>query len=184
MRATPTRPALDSAGIARWALHSAPAEAMVYPAGRQRSAMEYAIESVEQLARLWTEIYDPEGKPDWSGILPYYAEDILFRDSVQELRGKAEFKAMTERLAARSGSLAMEIRHAAREGNVIFLEWVMTLSFDKYPESSVYGASRVTLDASGRIAEQRDYYDLWGDIFDNIPRFGPAYRRFMRRKFG
>lgn len=35
-----------------------------------------------------------------------------------------------------------------------------------------------------KVEEQRDYYDLWGDIFDNIPRFGKAYRRFMKRKFG
>ena len=27
-------------------------------------------------------------------------------------------------------------------------------------------------------------YDLWGDIFDNIPRFGKAYRKFLIRKFG
>lgn len=146
--------------------------------------MEYAITSAEQLKDLWTDIYDPEGKPDWSGILPYYDDDILFRDAVQEIRGKAEFTAMTRRLIERSGSLAMEVRNAVREGNLIFLEWVMTLSFNKYPRSSVYGASRVTLNDAGKIVEQRDYYDLWGDIFDNIPRFGPAYRRFMRRKFG
>jgi len=48
----------------------------------------------------------------------------------------------------------------------------------------MYGSSRVTLNDDGKIIEQRDYYDLWGDIFDNIPRFGKAYRRFMRRKFG
>jgi len=146
--------------------------------------MEYAITSAEQLKELWTDIYDPDGKPDWSGILPYYDDDILFRDAVQEIRGKAEFTAMTRRLIERSGSLAMEVKNAVREGNVIFLEWVMTLSFNKYPRSSVYGASRVTLNDAGKIVEQRDYYDLWGDIFDNIPRFGPAYRRFMRRKFG
>ena len=146
--------------------------------------MEHAITSMEQLKGLWTEIYDPEGKPDWSHILPYYDEDILFRDAVQEIRGKAEFAAMTERLVARAGSLSMEVTHTAREGNVLFLEWVMTLSYNKYPKSSIYGASRLTLNEAGRIAEQRDYYDLWGDIFDNIPRFGPAYRRFMRRKFG
>ena len=146
--------------------------------------MDYAITSMEQLTKLWTEIYDPEGKPDWSGILPYYDEGIVFRDTVQEIRGKAEFAAMTERLVARAGSLSMEVTHTAREGNVLFLEWVMTLSFNKYPRSSIYGASRLTLNEAGKIAEQRDYYDLWGDIFDNIPRFGPAYRRFMRRKFG
>ena len=45
--------------------------------------MEYAITSAEQLKELWTDIYDPDGKPDWSGILPYYDDDILFRDAVQ-----------------------------------------------------------------------------------------------------
>jgi hypothetical protein len=146
--------------------------------------MDHVITSTEQLEKLWTDIYTPEGKPDWSHILPYYDDDILFRDSVQEIRGKQAFAAMTERLIERSGSLAMAVRHTARNGNVIFLEWVMTLTFNKYPSSSIYGASRVTLNDLGKIIEQRDYYDLWGDIFDNIPRFGPLYRRFMRKKFG
>jgi len=146
--------------------------------------MEYAITSQEQLQDLWTNIYNTEGKPDWSHILPYYDEDIYFRDSIQEIHGKKEFAAMTERLIKRSGSLKMEIKNTARNENVIFLEWIMTLSFKKYPNSSIYGSSRVTLNDAGKIIEQRDYYDLWGDIFDNIPRFGPAYRKFMHKKFG
>jgi hypothetical protein len=78
----------------------------------------------------------------------------------------------------------MEIKNTARNENVIFLEWIMTLSFKKYPNSSIYGSSRITLNNAGKIIEQRDYYDLWGDIFDNIPRFGPLYRKFMHKKFG
>jgi hypothetical protein len=146
--------------------------------------MENVITSQEQLQDLWSQTYNTEGKPDWSHILPYYDEDIHFRDSIQEIRGKREFAAMTERLAKRSGSLKMEIKNSARNENVIFLEWIMTLSFKKYPNSSIYGCSRVTLNDAGKIIEQRDYYDLWGDIFDNIPRFGPLYRRFMHKKFG
>ena len=146
--------------------------------------MENAITSQEQLADLWTNIYNTEGKPDWSHILPYYDEDIYFRDSIQKIHGKKEFTAMTERLIRRSGSLKMEIKNTARNENVIFLEWIMTLSFKKYPNSSIYGSSRVTLNDAGKIIEQRDYYDLWGDIFDNIPRFAPLYRKFMHKKFG
>jgi limonene-1,2-epoxide hydrolase len=146
--------------------------------------MEHTIQSKEQLKDLWTNIYNTEGKPDWSHILPYYHEDILFRDSVQIIHGIEEFKAMTERLIARSNDLKMEINHTAQNENTIFLEWEMTLSFKKYPNSSIYGSSRVTLDENGKIIEQRDYYDLWGDIFDNIPRFGKAYRKFMHKKFG
>jgi hypothetical protein len=60
----------------------------------------------------------------------------------------------------------------------------MTIKFKRNPSSVLFGTSRVTLNEKGMIIEQRDYYDLWGDIFDNIPRFGKAYRRFMKRKFG
>ena len=133
---------------------------------------------------LWSKTYNTAGKPDWSHILPYYDNNIYFRDSIQEIRGIEEFTAMTERLTKRSKDLKMKIVNAVMEENIIFMEWEMTLSFKKYPSSLLYGSSRLTLNNEGRITEQRDYYDLWGDIFDNIPRFGKAYRRFMKKKFG
>jgi len=133
---------------------------------------------------LLSKTYNTDGKPDWSHILPYYDDNILFRDSIQKIRGIEEFKAMTERLTKRSKDLKMNIINAVMEENIIFLEWEMTLSFKKYPSSVLYGSSRLTLNKEGKITEQRDYYDLWGDIFDNIPRFGKAYRKFMIKKFG
>ncbi|MBK7628816.1 MAG: nuclear transport factor 2 family protein [Bacteroidales bacterium] len=133
---------------------------------------------------LWSKTYSSEGKPDWSHILPYYDENIYFRDSIQEIRGIVEFTSMTERLTKRSKDLKMRIVNAVMENNVILMEWEMTLSFKKYPSSILYGSSRLTLNEEGKIAEQRDYYDLWGDIFDNIPRFGKAYRKFLIKKFG
>ena len=138
----------------------------------------------ELVLDLWTKTYNTEGKPDWSHILPYYDDNIYFRDSIQEIRGIEKFTAMTERLTRRSKDLKMNIVKAVMEANIIFIEWEMTLSFKKYPSSLLYGSSRLTLNGEGKIIEQRDYYDLWGDIFDNIPRFGKAYRRFMKRKFG
>ena len=138
----------------------------------------------EQILDLWSQTYNTEGKPDWSHILPYYDDNIYFRDSIQEIRGIKDFTAMTERLTKRSKDLKMNIVNAVMEENKIFIEWEMTLSFKKYPSSILYGSSRLTLNKEGKITEQRDYYDLWGDIFDNIPRFGKAYRKFMIRKFG
>lgn len=133
---------------------------------------------------LWSKTYNTEGQPDWSHILPYYDNDIYFRDTIQEIRGIEEFTAMTERLTKRSKDLKMNIVRAVMEDNMIFLEWEMTIKFKKNPSSVLYGTSRLTLNNEGKIIEQRDYYDLWGDIFDNIPRFGKAYRKFMKKKFG
>jgi len=138
----------------------------------------------ELVLELWSKTYNTEGKPDWSHILPYYDNDIYFRDTVQEIRGIEEFTAMTQRLTKRSKDLKMKIVNAVMEGNIILMEWEMTLSFKKYPSSVLYGSSRLKINSEGKITEQRDYYDLWGDIFDNIPRFGKAYRKFMKKKFG
>ncbi|MHC1733195.1 MAG: nuclear transport factor 2 family protein [Bacteroidales bacterium] len=138
----------------------------------------------ELVLELWSKTYNTEGQPDWSHILPYYDNDIYFRDTIQEIRGIEEFTAMTERLAQRSKDLKMNIVRAVMEENIIFLEWEMTIKFKKNPSSVLYGTSRLTLNDDGKITEQRDYYDLWGDIFDNIPRFGKAYRKFMKKKFG
>jgi limonene-1,2-epoxide hydrolase len=140
--------------------------------------------NAESIKGLWSKTYNTEGKPDWSHILPYYDDRIYFRDSIQELHGMEEFKAMTERLTDRSKDLTMKIIRTAQQEKDIFIEWEMTIKFKKNPNTVMYGSSRVTLNDEGKIIEQRDYYDLWGDIFDNIPRFGKAYRRFMRRKFG
>jgi limonene-1,2-epoxide hydrolase len=142
------------------------------------------IPDVELIRDLWSKTYNTEGKPDWSHILPYYHDEIYFRDSIQEIRGIDDFTAMTERLANRSKDLKMNIVRVSQQENVMFLEWEMTIAFRKNPSSILYGSSRLTFSEDGKIIEQRDYYDLWGDIFDNIPRFGKAYRRFMRRKFG
>ncbi|WP_371804697.1 nuclear transport factor 2 family protein [Candidatus Lokiarchaeum ossiferum] len=146
--------------------------------------MSLSIIDKEQLCELWTNIYNTDGKPDWSHIIPYYDEKIIFRDSIQTIHGIEEFKQMTERLVQRSKDLKMKIVNSVKEENIIFLEWEMNLSFGKYPNSTMYGSSRLTLNEAGKIIDQRDYYDLWGDIFDNIPKLAKRYRKFMRKKFG
>jgi len=143
-----------------------------------------AIRNLQQFVDLWSKTYNTEGKPDWSHILPYYDEDIYFRDSVQEIRGLEAFRRMTERLTARSSELEMGIVSAVMENRTILMEWEMTILFRKTRRSVVYGASRLTLSEEGKITEQRDYYDLWGDILDNIPGLCRLYRRFMARVFG
>jgi len=140
--------------------------------------------NAESLKELWSKTYNTEGKPDWSHILPYYDDNIYFRDSIQAIHGIEEFTAMTVRLTNRSKDLKMNIVNVVMQGSIAFIEWEMEIKFKKNPSSVLFGSSRLTLNDQGKIIEQRDYYDLWGDIFDNIPRFGKAYRKFMIKKFG
>ena len=41
--------------------------------------------NVELVKKLWSQTYNTEGKPDWSHIIPYYHENIVFQDSIQKI---------------------------------------------------------------------------------------------------
>ena len=126
--------------------------------------------------------------PSWPGFLCTSALEHTGTQfthvSIQRIEGKAEFVAMCRRLMKRCEKLQMDIHAVARNGNYIFMNWTMTMVFRKFPSTPMYGSTRLTLHEDGRIIEQRDYYDLWGDIFNGVPYFRKPYRSFMRRFFG
>lgn len=138
----------------------------------------------DRIRELWGKTYNSDGKPDWSHIFPYYHENIIFQDSIQKIDGKEEFLEMCNRLTDRCEQLTMDIYSLVVEGQVIFMEWKMVMIFKKSPSTPMYGCTKLTLGDDGRITHQRDYYDLWGDIFNGIQRFKPIYRNFMRKYFG
>jgi hypothetical protein len=140
--------------------------------------------NVDSVRELWSKTYNTNGKPDWSHIFPYYHPDIVFQDSIQRIEGKVAFEAMCDRLTKRCKELRMDIDVIVQDSNIIIMDWKMTMSFRKSPSTPIFGCTRLTLHEDGRILEQRDYYDLWGDIFNGIPGFGKAYRKFMHKFFG
>jgi limonene-1,2-epoxide hydrolase len=140
--------------------------------------------NVDTVIELWSKTYNAHGKPDWSHIYPYYHSNVVFQDSIQRVEGIEAFTALCERLTKRCESLRMDIHSIAQNSNIILMDWTMTMAFRKTPSTPMYGSTRLTLHEDGRIIAQRDYYDLWGDIFNGIPYFKGPYRSFMRRVFG
>jgi limonene-1,2-epoxide hydrolase len=138
----------------------------------------------EQFRELWSRTYNTEGKPDWSHIFPYYHDEIVFEDCIQRIEGIDEFRAMCARLAKRCQQLNMTIISVAMNPSEIFFEWKMVMMFNKYPPTPVFGCSKLTFAPDNRIIHQRDYFDMWGDIFNGIPYFRGPYRKFVRRHFG
>lgn len=138
----------------------------------------------ENVLLLWSRTYNTDGKPDWSHIFDYYHEDIVFHDSIQLIEGKEAFIALCNRLTNRCKQLQMDIESIFKKDNEIIFDWKMTMMFKKFPSTPIYGCTKLALHEDGRIIRQRDYYDLWGDIFNGIPWFKKPYRRFMYKKFG
>ncbi|MHB1154694.1 MAG: DUF2358 domain-containing protein [Eubacteriales bacterium] len=145
---------------------------------------ENRLLSIDEIKELWSKTYSEAGKPDWSHIFPFYNENIVFQDSIQRIEGKVKFEAMCNRLAKRCKSLKMDICNIIKTDNIVMMDWKMTMSFRFFPKKPIYGSTRLTFDNKGLITEQRDYYDLWGDIYDGIPIIKGIYRLFMRVFFG
>jgi limonene-1,2-epoxide hydrolase len=133
---------------------------------------------------LWSKTYNTQGKPDWSHIFPYYAEEIIFQDPIQKVEGKQSFIDMCNRLTRRCKELKMKISSVAAGERVILMEWEMIMIFRNTPSTSLFGGTRLMLSDDGQIIHQRDYYDLWGDIFANVPVMKKAYPGFMKWIFG
>ncbi len=140
--------------------------------------------NIETIKELWSKTYNTDGKPDWSHIFKYYHKNIVFQDTIQRIEGIDNFIDMCNRLTKRTKQLNMEIVSIVQNDNTIIFEWIMTMMFKKYPSTPLYGCTKLLISQDNYILEQRDYYDLWGDIFNNIPRFGKMYRRFLIKKFG
>lgn len=140
--------------------------------------------SVDRILELWSKTYNTEGKPDWSHIFPCYDDQIVFEDSIQRIEGIEAFKAMCGRLTERCQQLNMDIHSIVKEGSTVFMQWTMTMKFNKYPSTPLYGCTKLTIGENGYIIHQRDYFDLWGDIFNGIPYFRKPYRKFLRKHFG
>ncbi|MPM73495.1 hypothetical protein SDC9_120475 [bioreactor metagenome] len=147
-------------------------------------SMQVSGISIAEIREQWSKTYNEAGKPDWSHIFPYYHKNIVFKDSIQRVVGKVAFEAMCNRLSSRCKSLRMDIYHMVKTENIIMMEWKMTMSFRFFPAKPIFGATRLTFNSEGLIIEQRDYYDLWGDIYDEIPLLKGPYRWFMKTFFG
>ncbi len=139
--------------------------------------------NIDTIKELWAQTYNTHGKPDWSHIFPYYHKNLIFQDTIQRIEGIDAFTEMCIRLTTRTKELNMEIVTIAQAGDVIIFEWIMTMMFKKWPSTHLYGSTKLKI-YDDQIIEQRDYYDLWGDIFNNIPRFSKMYRRFLIKRFG
>ena len=140
--------------------------------------------TVEIVNKLWNRTHDGNGKPDWSHLYEYYHDDVVFQDVIQRVEGKGPFIEMCDRLAERCSEMTMEIHDVAITGNIVFIQWTMGTAFRNTPMGYITGMSKFTIADDNRIIEQRDSFDIWGDIIKAFPGIGTGYRKIMHALFG
>jgi ketosteroid isomerase-like protein len=97
-----------------------------------------------------------------------YADDMVFRDPIQEVRGIDAFLAMNRRLLHRMRTLEWTVETARGDDDEVFLEWTMTGKAKLGPMLRVHGVTRARA-RDGRIYDHRDYWDLGELIASSLP---------------
>jgi limonene-1,2-epoxide hydrolase len=98
-----------------------------------------------------------------------YAEDIVFRDPIQVVRGIDDFVAMNHRLLRRMRTLEWTVVRARGDDSEAFLEWTMHGATKLGIKVTVEGITRARA-RDGRIIDHRDYWDLGELLASTIPR--------------
>jgi ketosteroid isomerase-like protein len=123
----------------------------------------------------------PDNPDALSGLDTLYAEDMRFRDPIQQLSSRAAFLAMNERLLARMRSLTWQIHHADGDDDRVMLEWTMHCTAKLGVKLAVDGTT-VARARDGLIIDHRDYWDL-GEMFASSLPWGLRLLHAVRRPF-
>jgi steroid Delta-isomerase len=97
-----------------------------------------------------------------------YAEDVVFRDPIQEIRGIDAFLAMNLRLLRRLRTLEWTIVTARGDDAEVFLEWKMRGKTKLGLKVEVEGMTRARV-REGRVFDQRDYWDIGELMASSLP---------------
>jgi len=107
---------------------------------------------------------------DPAAVARYMADDAIYEDVAlgRVLHGPSEIAAFVEEATRASSDFRFEEVSLFTAGGVYANEWIMTGTNDREVQGvratgrsfRVRGASVGKLDASGRIVENRDYYNL------------------------
>lgn len=98
-------------------------------------------------------------QPFEAAVADLYASDVLFRDPMQETRGRDQFLQVNRSLAKKARALRFVVTDVSGDDERFYLHWTMTMKPTFGPQLEVEGVSRFVAQG-GRVIEHLDFWDL------------------------
>jgi steroid delta-isomerase len=106
----------------------------------------------------------------------YYTKDLFFKDPLTELYTSDDLESYYGRIFEKLSEMRFVIENRAEAGNQAFISWVM-MATTLGQDVSVRGVSHLKFDpASGLCEYHRDYFDLAGEVYEQIPVLGLLFK--------
>ena len=101
-----------------------------------------------------------------------YAQDVYFKDPLNEFNGVKKYRAMIGFLGTFFGDVKMDVRDVSKQGEVIKTEWTlnMTSPLPWKPRLSIPGWSELTVNEQNLISSHVDYWNIspWSVLRQNF----------------
>ncbi|WP_409242046.1 nuclear transport factor 2 family protein [Curvibacter microcysteis] len=114
----------------------------------------------------------------------FYAADAYFKDPFNEVRGVPAIEAVFSHMFLALHEPRFVITNQVVQDEQAFLSWDFVFRFKGLggPQvQTVRGVSHLRLDAQGRIAWHRDYWDVAEELYEKLPGLGALMRWLKRR---
>ena len=138
-----------------------------------------------RVARL-VDLYETLAPADLPGLRGVYAPDARFKDPFNQVQGVAAIAAIFAHMFRTLDGPRFRVLDIALDGDLLFLTW----DFDFRTRGAgaramtVHGATRLRLDAQGRVVDHRDYWDAAEELYEKLPLIGLLMRWLKRRAAG
>lgn len=111
------------------------------------------------------------------------ADDILFKDPFNEVRGRDRYAALLRKMFDAVPDIRFAVSHRAITGDTCFLRWRSTGTLRALRSAPwvVDGMSELRFASDGRVREHVDHWDAAGQFYERIPVLGAVLRLIRRR---
>ncbi len=116
-----------------------------------------------------------------------YAPDAHFKDPFNAVRGLEAIQRIFRDMFEQLEQPRFVITERMEQGAQCFLTWEFHFAFKSFRQGQsqcIRGGSHLLLDAQGRIATHRDYWDAAEELYEKLPLIGALMRWLKRRVNG
>lgn len=113
-----------------------------------------------------------------------YTDGARFKDPFNEVQGLVEIQRIFRHMFVSLVDPRFIITGRIVQGGQCFLTWEFRFCFRRFKpgqEQCIVGGSHLVLDAQGRIALHRDYWDAAQELYEKLPVVGSVMRWLKRR---
>lgn len=113
-----------------------------------------------------------------------YAPGARFKDPFNEVEGVDAVRGVFEHMFVALQAPRFVVTRVVSQGAHCFLTWEFRFRFQRHApqqDQCILGASHLVLDAQGRIAVHRDYWDAAEELYEKLPVVGGLMRWLKRR---